>query len=392
MTNRPLAMFLSASLTLASGCAEGIDTDLDSGEEAISGNASPVISGVVQLQIPGNARVRTGLLIAPDLVLTSSRWIGASTPAAQIQVTHGLSGSGQVRTGWAVTVNPYLPVAIVQTTQPFTGNVQIWTIDDRAPGDLVGPFAGAALRCVAYATSTDFRTAAQEALRTDGAREIVVGPFLGTSARLDDWDAGAPCFDFGAGTWVGFALSATGAPANETRVFVTSTIRFFVDGMRRVALLRRDQPLPYLIHTLGPAGERMCLDVPWGNPYPHAGLNQYPCHGGPAQRWFLDYSNAGGPGLVNAVTGSCIDVPGGSQQSGQALQMFPCHGGPAQSWQANGGNRLAPLSAPIDWSTWPRRRTLCMSVRGGTSSSSRVIEQASCVAGASHQDWFFASN
>ncbi len=385
-------------LTVATACVEPDEPDLGEDVEAVSGNplngsnGSAVWSGVVRIEVVGDTRVRTGVQIGPDLVMTSSRWVSASTNPATITVANGTTGGTNVQTRTAafVTVNPYLPVAIIQTTQTFaTAPV---AVDARTAAQLASP--AAAVSCYAYRTSADFRRAGQEVRRTDGAREFIVGPVLGLSNRLDDWDAGAPCFDSVNNTWVGFALSSPGN--NETRLFAASQINFFLDGMRRVASLRRSLgwPTPFMVQTIAPTGARMCLDVPSANPYDHAGLNQYPCHGGLNQRWLLDYTHPTGPAFINIHTGACIDVPGVSVTAGQAMQMFPCHSGANQGWVANGnaptlpGDTLSPLSSPTVWTANGRRPTLCLSVRGGPSSTSQPVEQATCNVNAAHQDWY----
>ena len=126
---------------------------------------------------------------------------------------------------------------------------------------------------------------------------------------------------------------------------------------------------------------RKCFDIPWGSTSSGAPVNQFTCHGGPAQQFVVE-ATPGVPGfvrvrntnsnlcvtptgyqgwstpsmrLVQVTCGStsnwtlenradlsggyrttfrwaydsayCIDVPGGSSQDGLQLQAFPCHGG-----------------------------------------------------------------
>ncbi len=385
---------------LATGCVEPDDADPDLGEDELAisgnplngGNGSIVLSGVMRLDIIGDTRVRTGVQIGPDLVMTSSRWVTATTPPSNITVSNGTTNGTNVQSRQAiyVTVNPYLPVAIIQTAQAFATAPVV--SDTRTAAQLVA--AGQAVNCMAYRTGADFRRAGQESRRTDGAREWIVGPPLGLSTRLDDWDAGAPCFDAINNTFVGFALSSPGN--NETRLFGTSHIEFFLAGMRRVASTRRNLnwAQPFMVQTIAPSGSKMCLDVAWGSPYDHAGLNQYGCHGGLNQRWLLDHTHPTGPAFINIMTGSCIDVPGASTTAGQAMQMFGCHSGANQGWVSNGnaaslpGDLLSPLSSPTIWTANGQRPTLCLAVRGGASNSSVPVEQAACNINAAGQDWY----
>lgn len=398
--HRPLAFpALLVSVLTVAACVESETPDLDEVTDEIAGtplnggNGSIVWPGVIRVEIAGDTRVRTGVQIGSDLVLTSSRWVSASTSPASITLSNGTTGGNnvQTRTGAYVTVNAYLPVAIIQVAQPFT-TTQPVVLDTRTAADLVN--AQQATSCYAYRTAADFRRAAQEVRRTDGARELIVGGAFGSNARLDDWDAGAPCFDSVNNTWIGFALSAPGG--GETRVMAAAQIEFFVTGMRRVAQVRRDLnwATPFMVQTVAPDGGRMCLDIPWGSPYDQAGLNQYRCHGGTNQRWLLDYSHPTGPALINVNTGTCIDVPSASTTPGQGLQMYRCHSGANQGWASYGnaaslpGDVFSPLSSPTVWTPSGRRQTLCMAVRGGASNSSQPIEQNTCDTTSAAQDWY----
>jgi hypothetical protein len=334
--------------------------------------------------------VRTGVQIGADLVMTSKRWIGAGTSPASITLSNGTTGGNNVQTHTAayVTVNDYLPVAIIQTTQTF--NTAPVVVDLRSAASLVA--ARPTTNCYAYATSADFRRAAQRILRGDGGNEYVVGPEPGFSPQLHDRDAGAPCFDATTNTFIGYSLSTIGT---ESRVVAAGALEFYLSGMRRVAQVRRDSNwvTPYMIQTIAPNGTRMCVDIPWGYPYDYVGVNQFQCNGGGAQRWLLDYSHAGGPALINVQSGTCLEVPGSSAVSGMHLQAHRCHGGANQRWTAQWntgpGDMLSPLSSPTAWSNGTLRPTLCLAVRGGPSNSSQPVEQATCNRNAAHHDWSF---
>lgn len=141
-----------------------------------------------------------------------------------------------------------------------------------------------------------------------------------------------------------------------------------------------------------------CFDIPGGSTAAGAAINQFTCHGGPAQQFVLD-SVPGLPGFVRirntssnlcvtptgyagystprmslvqstcsspyanwtrdslvAVSGGtrsafrwaydaayCIDVPGGSTTDGLQLQAYPCHGGINQSFE----HRPADTQPPV---------------------------------------------
>lgn len=390
-----------ALLTLAcatAACVEPAPTELGTDEAGIVGNrlfggdGTEVWPGVVRIAIAGDAQVRTGVQLGSDLILTSSRWVTATTVPASITVANGaVGGSGvQVRTAAYVTVNPYLPFAIIQVTQAFP--TPGLALDGRTAAQLAS--SGAAMTCFAYRTTADFRRAGQAARRTDGAREVIIGSPTGTLERLDDVDAGAPCVDPSTNALIGVALASPNV--GETRVFALAHVAGFIDGMRRVAAMRRanNWATPFMVQTVAPDGTRMCLDVPSGNPYDHADVNQYRCHGGLNQRWLLDGAHPFGPAFVNMATGTCLDVPGLSTAAGTPMQMYACNGGSNQAWTARGnaaglpGDTLSPGSSPTVWIGGSRRPTLCLSVRGGASNLTRRIEQATCDVNAAHQDWY----
>lgn len=384
---RLLPAFLLSLVALgAAACVESPDEpDLGTTEDEIVGNTlagsngSIAWQGVVRLQIAGSTQVRTGVLVGPDLVVTSSRWVTATTAPSAITLWNGTSGGSNVvqRAARAVTVNPYLPFAFIHTAQAFPGTPL--ALDARTAAQLVG----ASFNCYAYRTAADFRRAAQFAVQTDGARELLVGPDV-LSHWLEDRDAGAPCLDPATGAVVGFALEAR--PGNQTRLFGASHLAFFVRAMQHVADLRRASggtPAD-VVHTRSPGGAPMCLDIASGNPYDHANVNQYPCHGGDNQRWYFEW-RTGGAALVNVATGTCLDVPGFDTRAGTRLQAYTCNGGSNQTWAPKAHNLVdayGPLSAP----------TLCLSVRGGASATSQPVEQATCDPAAPHQSWTRAAS
>ena len=354
--------------------------------EEINGLTVNATPGVVQITVTGESQVRTGILLGNDLVMTSARVINGSTEPARIQIRNG-TGNAEMRTGMIIVANPYMPVVMIQTTQPFTTAHNV-VFDPRSAQQMVT--AGQGMTCMAYRSANEFQRAAQLAKRIDGPREYIVGPVQNSTQRLDDLDAGAPCFDLPSGNkkLLGFAHSSPGN--NETRLFVASEIEFFARNMTHLAEVRRDSGngSPFMVQTTAPNGSRMCLDIAWGWPYDQAGVRQFPCGGATNQRWFYDFRRPSGVALINAITGTCIDVPGGSTQPGTALQTFRCQGGPNQGWEVNTGHHLSPQSAPYG-AAFPYR-ALCMSVRGGASASSQLVEQSTCVPGAAHQDWDFS--
>ena len=132
----------------------------------------------------------------------------------------------------------------------------------------------------------------------------------------------------------------------------------------------------------------MCADIPWGSPFAGDAVNQFSCHYGPSQRFWLDYSvDSSNPRLVSDSSGLCIDVPGSSTVPGTNLQQYGCHSGLNQrfeftSWNdAYGGWRVRPLSGV--------GANLCLSVEGGSSPGSAPIEERPCV-GTWDQRWYLS--
>ena len=130
----------------------------------------------------------------------------------------------------------------------------------------------------------------------------------------------------------------------------------------------------------------MCADIPWASPFSGEPMNQYPCHYGPAQRFWLDYGiEPDHPRLVSDASGLCADVPGASSAGGYNLQQYECHAGTNQRFELSlwgdsaGGWKVRPLSG--------LSANLCLGVEGGSSPNAAPLEQRSC-GGSWDQRWF----
>ncbi|MEM9488178.1 MAG: RICIN domain-containing protein, partial [Myxococcota bacterium] len=166
------------------------------------------------------------------------------------------------------------------------------------------------------------------------------------------------------------------------QVYLVRHIGEWISGMEHLTAARERNATRVSIYTKPNSTQRMCLDVPWGSPYQHTPVNQYPCHYGPAQVFYLDWKGSSDATLIAASSGKCIDVPSGTSNSGQNLQIYTCHDGPNQRWDfdfhsSGSGWRIYPLSAS----------SRCLSVEGGASTQSRVTEQRTCI-GSSDQRWY----
>jgi uncharacterized protein (DUF1800 family) len=76
-----------------------------------------------------------------------------------------------------------------------------------------------------------------------------------------------------------------------------------------------------------------CLDVYGESTDDAATIIQWPCHGGPNQRWRLDPTGDGYVRLFATHSGKALDVYGASTDDGAVLIQWPPHDGTNQQWQ-----------------------------------------------------------
>ena len=347
------------------------DDALEESTEALTGPAVAHRPGVVQVIIPGDPQVRTGLLVAPDLVMVSRRWFHSGMVPSDLRIRHGAAATSLERQGWALTVNHYLPMAFIQVHQPFT-SVPALTHSTRTPAQLVNVTAS----CFGFDNATTFGRANQTIVTVDGEREV-----LGQANPngVEDHDAGAPCFDSG-GALIGFVLDTRGSGATfRSRLFVTADSRPFLDNMLRLARARKATPggLGFTMEYTANGFFQMCADSEH-NPYDRAAASAVRCSGSQSQRWFFDPENTQGAAFLNAQTGTCIDAPNGVIAPNVALQLHRCHGGINQAFHLNWRDTLAPAASPTNFAMNPPRRTLCLVPSGQTSSATSRLEIETC--------------
>ena len=80
-----------------------------------------------------------------------------------------------------------------------------------------------------------------------------------------------------------------------------------------------------------------CLDVKGGSQVNRAFVQQFPCHYGPNQQWTLTLPQEGqvfnpSTTVVARHSGKCLDVRGASSENNARIQQFSCHGGLNQAW------------------------------------------------------------
>ncbi|MEL6348213.1 MAG: RICIN domain-containing protein [Myxococcota bacterium] len=118
--------------------------------------------------------------------------------------------------------------------------------------------------------------------------------------------------------------TANNAAVNQFRCHTGSNQQFYVHAPAGSS--SEVQLIP--MHTYGLSMQR-CLDIAAASTRNNAALQQFSCNGGDNQmfHWNIDDKE-----LVVDHSGKCIDVPGGSTLDGVRLQQYDCHGGDNQKW------------------------------------------------------------
>jgi hypothetical protein len=317
-------------------------------------------------------------------VLTPELLVGPRTHIAGSHFSHRYvweGGPGLSDSGTASFDN--------DSTDYFPG-VTMLQIDPLPAGTLPGvsmltpaQLSGQTLDCFNYAhigpntwqlqrvqVTVDSATASTVAVRSvNNAFHLTVG------------DLGAPCVRTADSALVGLVRTVD-APA-RTAVLTRAahpSFQAWIAGIQNLMQVRTDFRTegPYRIEYRPQAGnsQRMCIDVPSASPLDHVLLQQYPCHDGDNQKWYIDHraTDPGRPRFVSASTGRCIDVPNFSPNPGVQLQQYRCQDVDAQKFleqPASGGTtHLKPKPGLAG--------DLCLSVTNGPSFSARRIEQRSC--------------
>ncbi len=90
-------------------------------------------------------------------------------------------------------------------------------------------------------------------------------------------------------------------------------------------------------HTTAYGGNSMCLDVPGGDQRDGVRIIQWWCHGGGNQLWTVESETVWPAHTIhrvkNAATNKCLDVPWGNAYNGAPIQQWGCHWGIEQRWE-----------------------------------------------------------
>ncbi|MBM0230839.1 RICIN domain-containing protein [Micromonospora sp. STR1_7] len=88
-----------------------------------------------------------------------------------------------------------------------------------------------------------------------------------------------------------------------------------------------------LVSSLWSPDGPKCLDLPWGNPAAGQTLQLWDCLGVARQLWSVtQVPGSNGYALRNLQTGQCVDVPWGDPIAGNAVWQWTCNNTAAQQW------------------------------------------------------------
>ena len=398
-------------LLVLAACIDGPDPsvdgpdagdDLASTEQAASGGTAVTAPGFVGYRVGTSTTDRSGWLISPRLMLTSSRWItqGVTAPSSIVVRHDDRNSSGlvtQTRVGRWVNFHPNLPLAIVQLDSDFTN---IFT--PLTPASSAIPGSGVNLVCRAV----DNPGVAE---LTHVATSSSAGGWIDYNAAFDPispdvmntYNAGAGCVQTdnnGVATVAAIfecaentATAAVECSASATgRLIATQPLADWIDDMKWLVQVRDrigaglSGTQAYAIQPVPASGQPWrCWDIQWGGLGNGYLLQQYTCHGASNQWFYADYD--GDPTharLVSAQSGKCIDVPNGTMTPGNALQQYKC----ARRAAAMEPNQRFDIPNPVAGNSASWRGTLrprgtsgiCLGVRGAPTSAAALIEIQTC--------------
>lgn len=407
------AALTATAATVLAACVEPV-TDPASDpigvvEPALGGVLARAPRNVVTIEVGGQLRV--GVLIDGRRVLFDASLIPTATAASALTVTFRSGTISQTRTGLHLDRHPFSArLGLVQVYPAFT-NVPALVLADPSAAP---PNNTAVCQGPVNATQMVEATGAWSFLSSH-APPILVG--ANGNQAFADTDLGVPCFR-GDGQLLGLmsGLAADGGgsggssmldaapfdaapgapppstppPSRSANAWVSPAwdARAWIANLGELARVRElraagslwvEGPISFV--TTPAPGTELCMDVPWGSDAPQTAINQYPCHGGRSQQFYLEWDSnfwtfrvyAGGSGL-------CLDVEGASTVSGAKLQQYTCHGNLNQRWRIVGNQHLAADHAP----------GLCASARTGASATTPglAITDRTCVTTSdAHQRW-----
>jgi hypothetical protein len=163
-------------------------------------------------------------------------------------------------------------------------------------------------------------------------------------------------------------LGATNANANVV-----------IGDVKQGFMFERQSNGTYLIAAVN--GNK-CFDIGDGSLENNAPLQQYDCHGGNNQRWYI-VARTTPKHLQASHSGSCIDVSKASTADGANVVQFSCRAQPNQKWSMGATTIVDGASY---FSLVANHSGKCMEVLDGSPSDGAKVQQATCNNGDS-QKW-----
>lgn len=330
---RSLALVLGMAVFGAVGCAANeAEEEQSSQSDRLAGTTSTTPRTIVSLQVRGGT-VRTGVLVANDILVTSARWVTETTSPGSITIRMPHAGGNDfVTTGTHVNVHPKLGFAAIRLAQPVS-----------LPADTIGfrgfitkdPLAGMRVTCHGYANE-DGRTQkwVWRVVGDQSGDGVTMVPSAdGGEGIVYDGDAGMPCIDDKTGLIVGLAAGAP-AKVNASSPFTMvsgAALKPWIDAMKNLGVVRNAA----LAGGQGPVrfrdsryGRTFCMNV---TSLGTSDMNEWTCDGRRSQLFWIRAVGAQ-VALVSDHSGLCVDVLGSGTANGTVIQQAPCHYGTNQTY------------------------------------------------------------
>lgn len=383
------AMFVAMAMAIAGGIVRA---------ETIQGYPqSAGMQGLVKIIIQGDPIPRTGLLISPNLVLTSRRWLIASLVPRNVTVEHGYGSNRQIETKIATDIwrHPREILGLVRVSGGFSNAPAVSYAATR-------PAVGANLLCFGFSEGGNIKRAELRVVAHDisGSGYTAVSRAR-TDMVLDD-GAGIPCFAEVNGnvinTLIGIANKTSGADIGNWKNHQISTAVFkdWVPGMIHLSRVRSTGASPMNLYTRpNPSNpnQRMCLDIPVTYAV-NTIVNQKACDGSPGQLfYFHNFPDTRHPHvqhytIVDQNNGTCLTIPNSNTTPDTKVQQFPCNQGLNQDWDQSFYQPRPPEGIKF----LQIRSKLCLSAPSPPNHQTNglPVKQNSCLDSATnyHQRWF----
>lgn len=315
-------------------------------------------------------RVRDHLVVGPYLQPISTNDVIESRLTASSsfeRLLHDASGHPYLSTAGTL---PGLAVYNIDEPASTTSR-----IDTRSTASLTAH----TLECWAFKETSTNRWERRSVLITvtgGTSDELATSPVVSTEF-LETTDVGVPCITTTTPRLLSGIVKSVTAATHAATLYRGGAIAYWFDGLAGLAALRQDTRTegPFIIWT-NPASvsgpPRMCMDLPFANPRAQTWVQQYGCHNGDNQLYYVDHrSNGTQPRLVSALSGRCLDIEFGDAVLGRHLQAYDCHDGTNQKFNLRGRSnvQISPMSVS----------SLCVAVHGGPTTAPANVEQATCV-------------